>query len=248
MFRREHGAWSMLLQPVVAAAIPGCQWHWTMVAALAGIVAMFLIRQPLVVLARQRYVWKDIHPETALAWRWLAGLGACSALAGVALYGRWRLELLLLMGVGAAVMTVLAVWATIRNRQRPVWLQVVSAAGLTSSCVAIAAGASRLLETWVLWLWGVMALQATAAILVVHARLDAKIHAKLRVKKPSESPFGWPYAAFAAQAALLVAVPMAPDCSMPARTQAAGSSAPSTRRLVLLCTKWRCGQASQALL
>ena len=191
----------MLLQPVVVASILARGWHWSMVAALLGVVAVFLVRQPLIVLARQRYVWKNVHPETAVAWRWLAGLAVGGALVGAVLWTRWPFELLVTMAAGAAAMTGLAVWATIRNRQRSLWLQIASAAGLTASSVAIEASARGSVTPWALWLWGALALQAISAILVVHARLDAKIHSR----KPGARAVERPTAAFVSQAVLLIA-------------------------------------------
>ena len=189
----------MLLQPVVVSTILARQWDWTMAAAVCGVIAVFLIRQPMIVLARQCYVWKDAHPETAVAWRWFCGLGLASALAGAALYKRWPLALLAALAMGAGAMTVLAVWATIRNKQRAVWLQILSASGLTSAAVAVEVSACGFVRPWALWLWCGLALQSIAAILVVHARLDAKIHAKRKNAPPLERPT----AAYVAQVVLL---------------------------------------------
>ena len=102
-------------------------------------------------------------------------------------------------------MTALAVWATIRNKQRGIALQIVSAAGLTSSSIAIAASDCQLskgvsIPVWAFWLWGAMALQAAASILVVHARLDARI----RIRKP-DAELERPTPAFAAQGILVLA-------------------------------------------
>src|SRR5450631_3637091 len=116
MFPREHGAWSMLLQPVIVASILARTWHSSMLAAVAGVVTVFLIRQPLIVVARQQFVWKSPHPETAIARRWLVGLSVAALVEAGVLVSRWPLNLLGIMAVGAVGMTGLAVWATIRNQ------------------------------------------------------------------------------------------------------------------------------------
>lgn len=192
MFPREHGAWSLLLQPFLVAAILARTWHWSLIPALIGVVVVFIVRQPLITLARQQYVWKTPHPETAEAWRWLAGCAVAGAASGIALVFRWPFDLLAFLALAAAVMTLTATWATIRNRQRSTILQIVSAGGLTASTVAAAASScSGQIPGWVWWLWGAMALQATASILVVHARLEARIRVRksLSLDRP-DSAYG----------------------------------------------------------
>ena len=188
-----------MLQPCIVAAILARTWHWSMAAAIAGVVAVFLVRRPLIVLALQRYVWKNPHSETLEAGRWVLGLGLCASIIAALLFTRWPFDLLVIMGFGAIAMTVLAVWATLRNRQRSVPLQIASAAGLTSSAIALVASACGSVPSWAWWLWGALVVQATAAILTVHARLDARIQSrKVRGVLPR------PTAAFTAQAVLIL--------------------------------------------
>src|SRR5579883_969190 len=71
-FPKEHGATAMLLSPFVSAAILVREFRWTELAALVAVVFAFAAKDPLTVLARQRFVWKQPHPETAVAKRWLA--------------------------------------------------------------------------------------------------------------------------------------------------------------------------------
>jgi 4-hydroxybenzoate polyprenyltransferase len=63
----------------------------------------------------------------------------------------------------------------VRNRQRSTLFQIVSAAALTASSLATSLSANGSIAPWCWWLWLLMAMQATAGILVVHARLDARI-------------------------------------------------------------------------
>jgi hypothetical protein len=69
----------------------------------------------------------------------------------------------------------LAVAISVKNRQRSTLFQIASAAALTSSSLATSLSATGAIAPWCWWLWLLMAMQATAGILVVHARLDAYI-------------------------------------------------------------------------
>ena len=53
---REHGAWGILLVPFVAAAVLGWPWTLDLLVSFAAILLAFVVREPLTVLARQRWV------------------------------------------------------------------------------------------------------------------------------------------------------------------------------------------------
>ncbi|MEZ5355442.1 MAG: YwiC-like family protein [Bryobacteraceae bacterium] len=181
---REHGAWGMLLQPFAAAVIVSREWNWLVVAALASVLLSFLIREPLLILARQRWIWRDPHPETSEARRSLLWLTPALGALGVVLL--WRLPpvpVLMLTGV-AISMTVLAVWAAIRNKQRAIWVQVLGAFALSTTALFAALAATGSIPLWSLWVWFLLSLHSAAAIFVVHARLAARMAAK----KPAGSP------------------------------------------------------------
>src|SRR4051812_12641188 len=80
---REHGATAMLLTPFCAAAILLRQFYWQELVALTAIAASLAIKDSLVVIARQRFVWKQPHAETGNAKRAATLLGtillACAA-------------------------------------------------------------------------------------------------------------------------------------------------------------------------
>ncbi len=78
-----------------------------------------------------------------------------------------------------------------KNRQRSTFFQIASAAALTSSSLATSLSATGTIAPWCWWLWLLLALQATAGILVVHARLDARITARvaLRTTEPAREDF-----------------------------------------------------------
>jgi len=172
---REHGATAMLLTPVICAAVLAREWRWSEIATLTAAVAALAAKDPAVVLARQRFVWKQPHPETAGAARWFAGWAAILVVSGVVLVATWPLTAILAMGLGVGVFSALAVTINVKNRQRSTLFQIASAAALTSSCLATSLSAAGSIPRWCWWLWLLLAMQASAGILVVHARLDARI-------------------------------------------------------------------------
>ena len=175
---REHGATAMLLLPMFCSAILARQWRWSELAALIAALAALSAKDPLVVLARQRYVWKQRHPETATAARWFAGWALVLFLCGCVIAAAWPLAAVLGLGLGVALFSLLAVAVNVRNRQRSTLFQIVSAAALTSGALATSLSATGAVALWGWVLWLLMALQAAAGILVVHARLDARIAAR----------------------------------------------------------------------
>ena len=172
---RAHGATSMLFTPIVCAAILARGWRWAELATLTAAFAALAAKDPLVVLARQRFVWKQPHPETVIAARWFAGWIVLLGLSGLVLLATWPLKATLALGVGVAAFSALAIAVNVKNRQRSTLFQIASAVALTSSSLATSISATGTVQPWCWWLWLLMALQATTGILVVHARLDARI-------------------------------------------------------------------------
>ncbi len=188
---REHGATAMLFMPIVCAAILAREWRWSEVATLAAAFSALTAKDPMVILARQRFIWKARHPETAAAARWSTGWMAILIVSGLVLVFAWPLKAIVAMGLGFAVFSGLAIAVNVKNRQRSTLFQIASAVALTSSSLATSLSATGTIAPWCWWLWLLMALQATAGILVVHARLDARIAARvaLRTTAPAKEDF-----------------------------------------------------------
>jgi len=170
---REHGAWAMLLQPFLAALILGRSWSWTALAALVVLVVFFMVREPLIVLARQRLLWKTARVESAGAARTLAWELPLLAACGAMLFLRLPWQPLILLSAGAVLFTGYAVWMTVWNRQRSLLLQVLSAAALSASAFLGSLAAAGRIESWAAWLWLFLFLHCLGGVLVVRARLDA---------------------------------------------------------------------------
>ncbi len=165
----------MLLTPFVAAPVLARTLRWQEAAAAVAIALAFAMKDPLVVLARQQWVWKLPQPQSRVAARWVlveAVVVAACALALV-LTGPW-IAYVMLFG-GAGLFMALAVWINMRNRQRATLFQVVSALALTSTSLMAAVAALGMIPGWCWRLWLLLAIQAAAGIFTVHARLDARI-------------------------------------------------------------------------
>lgn len=185
-FPREHGATAMLFTPMVCAAILARGWRWTEIAAFTAAFAALAAKDPMVILARQWLVWKQPHAETPIAARWFAGWTLVLALSGLVLLWAWPFKATVMLGLGVAAFSVMAVLVNVKNRQRSTLFQIASAVALTSSSLAVSLSATGRIETWCWWLWMFLALQAAAGILVVHARLDARIALRNAAKATQE--------------------------------------------------------------
>jgi hypothetical protein len=179
-----------LLQPFVGAAILAGQWTWLLLPALLLVVLGFMLKEPLVVLARQRWVWMTPNPRTATARRWLVveflALSACL----VVLAGSVPLIPLAVLAAVALLLTVLAVWFTVRNWQRSVTLQLCSAAGLSTSALLVTLLTHEGFPVWIWQFWALLTVHAAAAILIVHERLRRIAARKASATNASTHPQG----------------------------------------------------------
>ena len=166
--------------------------------ATVGAISVFLLREPLIVLLRQRYVWADLKPETLAAQRsvWLFG-------GRVAVSGAWMLcvlptRWLLALALIGALLTGVSVHGALRNRQRSPILQIAGAAGLASSAFVAYLATGHLPDETLMLLWAAHWLHSGGSVLVVHARLEA-----VRAARGGASPSPRVRAAFAWHAALM---------------------------------------------
>lgn len=173
LFPREHGSWGMLLFPLISAMVLTRTWSWGFVPAVAAALAVFLIREPLVVEARQRYVWKDIRPETAAARRSLFVSGALAALSGAWLLVLAPLEWLIALGMVAGGLTAAYIYGALHNLQRSPLLQIAGSIGLTASALLPYLALGRLPDEALVLLMSAHVIHGAGSVLVVHARLEA---------------------------------------------------------------------------
>lgn len=165
----------MLLLPFVAALLVARAMSWLAVPALLGVVGVFLVREPLVVLARLAKRGQGRPGERESARKSLLVYGMVTSVCGLVLL--WRLPRLpvLAMGLAAAVLTVIAVYLVVQNRQRSLLLQLVSAAGLNASALPAWLCVRPRLEPQAWLIWGLLFAHSAASVLAVHARLEARV-------------------------------------------------------------------------
>jgi hypothetical protein len=187
-FPREHGATAMLLSPFVCAVILARRFSLESIAleaaALIATVFAFAVKDPLVAVFRQRFVWKQPHPETAVAWRWLAVEIPVLLACGAALLVHGPRREYALLGLCEGAFGALAVWMNVSNQQRSEWFQVISAVALAATSLAACLAALGGIPLWGWVLWALCCLQASAAIFVVHARLDARVATHRTLSQP----------------------------------------------------------------
>lgn len=198
---REHGATAMLLTPIVGVAILARTWRWSEIAIVVAAFAAMAAKDPAVLLIRQTFIWKRRSPESSAASQWLVGWSVLFIASIFVLFATWPVRSFLAMGAGIAVFACLAIAVNLNNRQRSTLFQIVSAAALTSTSLATCIAATGRVTPWCWWFWVLSAMQASAGILVVHARLDARI----ALRKSTSSSRQFYLAAQSAVAALLLA-------------------------------------------
>lgn len=198
---REHGATAMLLTPIVAVAVLARTWRWGELAVAVAAFAAMAAKDPAVLLIRQKFLWKRRSPESSAAYQWLLGWSVLLIASVFVLYATWPLRSFLAMGAAIAGYGCVAIGVNFKNRQRSILFQIVSAAVLTSTSLATCIAATGKVMPWCWWFWALSTMQASAGILVVHARLDARI----ALRKPTSAKRQFRLAAQAAVAALLLA-------------------------------------------
>jgi hypothetical protein len=191
----------MLLTPIAAVAILARTWHWSELAVLTAAFAAISAKDPAVLLVRQRLVWKKPSPEAPAALQWLLGWTVLLAASAAFLLATWPLKAFLAMGAGIAAFACVALYVNLKNRQRSTIFQIASAAALTSTSLATCLSALGSIPAWCWFFWALVALQASTGILVVHARLDARI----ALRKATVGSLQFHHAAQAAIAVLLSA-------------------------------------------
>jgi hypothetical protein len=169
----------MLLPPLFSAFLLARAWTWAILPVTAAVLGVFLMREPLTVLARQAWVWQDRRPETSAARRSLLASGLVTLLAAAWLLHWIPPAWLLALGAAALAITALAVWCSVKNYQRSALLQLASAAGLTASALAAWLAVRPTLDAVAWWLWASHAAHSAAALLAVRARLEARSRPRL---------------------------------------------------------------------
>lgn len=171
----EHGAWGLLLQPFVAAAVLAWRWDFQLIPAFFLVLLGFLIREPLVILSRGFWAGHATTGRTQVAVKWLL-VEAAGILISLSIALRslpWKpLGALIVVGT---ILTVISVWFALENRQRSIGLQVGAVGGLGSSAFMSALAATHEVPPWAWLLWTIFVLHGVVSVLCVHARLEMRV-------------------------------------------------------------------------
>ncbi len=175
-FPREHGAWGILLVPLVAGAIVGSQTVAaiipTILFAIAA-VALFCLRTPVESLTGA----SPLRPQTIAERRAvnfsIGAYGSVAAIAITALLWLERAWNLALLGTAVAVIfLVQALLKSIRRELRPA-AQLLGSLGLTSTAAAAYYVATGKMDGTAYALWTANWLFAVNQILFVQLRIHA---------------------------------------------------------------------------
>ncbi len=154
---REHGAWGMLLVPLITGAVVGLHagGRVTPVLLLTTLVlALFWLRTPLESWLGTGAVRAQTSDEYQLVRRFIIPLVAIAALAGITLFWQGKIRELLPLGVIAGTAFVGQILLKKMGRATRVAAEVVGALALTSTAPAAYCAATGRLDAtaWALWL------------------------------------------------------------------------------------------------
>ncbi len=198
---REHGAWGMVSLPFIAGTLVAGGWaNLRTFAATLAVFSIFLLRTPLQILWRHwaavrkcanqnhgtdpRTVQGPARPDLSAARFSVVVYAAVAIVAGICLLLTVPLMPLLLIACGAAILTFAILFLAARNYQRYPALQIASAIGLTASSLPAYLAAHGHLDSIAFWIWLLCAVESSAAVLVVHARLEAIVVSRKSVPSP----------------------------------------------------------------
>jgi len=165
----------MLLLPFLAGALTQGDWDRTVAVRLLAVLLAFVLREPLTVLARQRWVWRVRRAETKVAVRAISWQTPALVLCGAYLWMRLPHWPLAILGAGGALWTSIAIRMTILNRIRSLALQLVSTFVLASTGLLAALSESASLPSWSWPLWALMGVHGSIGVITVHARLERRL-------------------------------------------------------------------------
>ncbi len=162
----EHGAWGLLLEPILAGL--GVAWSWAGLLLGLGVLGGFLLRHPLKIITQDRgrgkhYARTALAERVALAYTILAAGGL---LGGLLLAGP---EVLLPVPL-AAPLAILLLISYVQNRGRDLGPQIAGVGALAGTATAVALAGGATIGT-ALALWAIMVGRSIPSILYIRARL-----------------------------------------------------------------------------
>ena len=135
IFPREHGAWGILLVPLITGASAGLLAGgraWQLAPLIIAVLSLFLLRTPIESWMGTAPVRARTHDEVALVRNAALALAVVSLTASIWLFWRGRNSLLLWIGAGAGAAFLAQTVIKRAGRNTRTAAQVVGAAGLTA--------------------------------------------------------------------------------------------------------------------
>lgn len=167
---QEHGGWFLFLTPLAVGLAVGGAWNGRAAAFVIAALTTFLIRQPLD-LALRSLAGKRPRADLPAVATWLGIYAVLAALASGYLLLGARLWGMLPLGVGAAALLGLQLWAAHARLARTAWSEVISTAGLGLSAAGAYYAATGVWSNTPLALWMLTALQGVGGVLYSRWRL-----------------------------------------------------------------------------
>ena len=205
VFPREHGAWGILLVPLVSGAVVGALGSGFQLLPLVffftASMAMFLLRTPVESLLGTTPLRIRTGEERRLVLGFVVGYGAVAIASIVSLLFWVDVRPLLLLGVIAGGAFALQAWIGRRSSSARTLAQLIGSIGLTSTAAGAYLAAEGVLDRTALVLWAGNWLFAANQIHYVHLR----IHAARAADRRQKLRLGWGFLLGEAIAATLIA-------------------------------------------
>ncbi len=169
----EHGAWVFVLSPLLIGLFAGASWSIASLYLVVGVMAAFLIRQP-VTIAIKAYSGRRSRRDLPAARFWMLVYGgiALLALLGLVVQGYGYLLILALPGIPVFIWHLVLI--SRRAERRQVGVEIVG-----SGVLALAAPAAYWVATgspditgW--WLFLLTWFQSAASIVYAYLRLEQR--------------------------------------------------------------------------
>ena len=147
---KEHGAWAMLIVPLLLGVIIAPAWHGRVLVLLAATLGFFLARHPLALLVKTRK--RPAADTISLRW-WALVYGGIMGLGGgwlVLVEGLWWLALLGLVG---GLLLLFHLWLIARRQEMSAIGELTGIFGLALGAPMAYYAASGLLDTTAAMLW-----------------------------------------------------------------------------------------------
>ncbi len=186
----EHGAWGILLVPLVCSVmLAGC-WNWPLLLVTLCVLSLFLLRGSV----EAHGDWKAVRQPAHLA---LAAVGLLTGLLSVLLYQRYQL---VSIGLLAAALYVvqrrLAVRCEVRKEKRSLAAELVGVVLLTLTAPAAWIAALGRLDRWGVQVWSLNLLFFFGGVLYVKYRVRGVAAHRPFQSWSEKAAFAWPVVAY----------------------------------------------------